>query len=124
MNAESHRSVSCRLCGAGLRHTFTDLGMSPPCEAFVPADKLASAEAFYPLHVFVCDQCLLVQLPEHVSPQEIFTEYAYFSSYSDSWLAHAKSYSEAMVKRFGLGSESLVVELASNDGYLLQYFKA
>ncbi len=124
MTAEPHRSPSCRLCGAGLHHTFTDLGMSPPCEAFVPADKLASAEAFYPLHVFVCDQCLLVQLPEHVSPQEIFTEYAYFSSYSDSWLAHAKSYSEAMVERFGLGRESLVVELASNDGYLLQYFKA
>jgi SAM-dependent methyltransferase len=124
MNAESHRTVSCRLCGAALRHTFTDLGMSPPCEAFVPPDKLSSPEAFYPLHVFVCDQCLLVQLPEHVSPKDIFTEYAYFSSYSDSWLAHANTYAEAMVERFGLGRESLVVELASNDGYLLQYFKA
>lgn len=124
MNLEPSGRASCRLCGAGLRHTFTDLGMSPPCEAFVPEDRLASAEVFYPLHVFVCHQCLLVQLPEHVSPQEIFTEYAYFSSYSDSWLAHAKTYAQGMVERFGLGPESLVVELASNDGYLLQYFKA
>lgn len=115
---------ACRLCGAELKHTFTDLGMSPPCEAFVPPDRLASVEAFYPLHVFVCDECLLVQLPEHVSPQEIFTEYAYFSSYSDSWLAHAKAYAGRMVDRFELGPGKLVVELASNDGYLLQYFQA
>ena len=124
MNLERQRPVSCRLCGAALRHTFVDLGMSPPCEAYVPADRLACAEAFYPLHVFVCEQCLLVQLPEHVSPREIFTEYAYFSSYSDSWLAHAQAYAARMVDRFRLGPESLVVELASNDGYLLQYFKA
>jgi SAM-dependent methyltransferase len=123
MTVDAHPGASCRLCGAGLRHTFTDLGLSPPCEAFVPADKLASAEAFYPLHVFVCEECLLVQLPEHVSPQEIFTEYAYFSSYSDSWLAHAKTYAARMVDRLRLGPQSLVVELASNDGYLLQYFK-
>jgi len=90
----------------------------------VPEDRLASVEAFYPLHVYVCEECLLVQLPEHVSPQEIFTEYAYFSSYSDSWLAHAKAYAGQMVDRFRLGPQSLVVELASNDGYLLQYFKA
>jgi SAM-dependent methyltransferase len=123
MNLQPARSA-CRLCGAALRHTFTDLGMSPPCEAYVPPDQLSSVEAFYPLHVFVCDQCLLVQLPEHVSPQEIFTEYAYFSSYSDSWLAHAKAYAGKMVDRFDLGPKKLVVELASNDGYLLQYFQA
>ncbi|TFY96871.1 class I SAM-dependent methyltransferase [Ramlibacter rhizophilus] len=122
MNQEPHSPASCRLCGAGLRHTFTDLGLSPPCEAYVPADRLGRPELFYPLHVFVCEQCLLVQLPEHVSPQEIFTEYAYFSSYSDSWLAHAKTYAVRMVERFKLGPEALV-ELASNDGYLLQYFQ-
>jgi SAM-dependent methyltransferase len=124
MNPKPAHSACCRLCGAALRHTFTDLGMSPPCEAFVPADQLASVEPFYPLHVFVCERCLLVQLPEHVSPQEIFTEYAYFSSYSDSWLAHAKAYAGQMVDRFGLGPQQRVVELASNDGYLLQYFQA
>jgi len=124
MNLERRRTASCRLCGTGLRHTFTDLGMSPPCEAYVTAERLAQAETFYPLHVFVCEQCLLVQLPEHVSPQEIFTEYSYFSSYSDSWLAHAKSYADRMVERLRLGPASRVVELASNDGYLLQYFKA
>ena len=96
--------------------------MSPPCESFLSADRLNQMEAFYPLHVFVCEQCFLVQLEEYVSPENIFTEYAYFSSYSDSWLAHAKAYTELMVKRFQLGEGSLVVELASNDGYLLQYF--
>jgi hypothetical protein len=115
---------SCRFCGSALHHTFVDLGMSPPCEAFLPANQLNQAEAFYPLHVFVCEQCFLVQLEEYVSPEHIFTEYAYFSSFSDSWLAHAKAYTELMVKRFELGQESLVVELASNDGYLLQYFVA
>ena len=98
--------------------------MSPPCEAFLPANQLNQVEAFYPLHVFVCEHCFLVQLEEYVSPEHIFTEYAYFSSYSDSWLAHAKAYTELMVKRFQLGQDSLVVELASNDGYLLQYFVA
>lgn len=112
----------CRFCGSGLRHTFTDLGMSPPCEAFLPANQLNQMEAFYPLHVFVCEHCFLVQLQEYLSPENIFTEYAYFSSYSDSWLAHAKAYTELMVERFALGPDSLAVELASNDGYLLQYF--
>lgn len=112
----------CRFCGSVLRHTFTDLGMSPPCENFLPADQLNRMEAFYPLHVHVCDQCFLVQLEEYVSPEQIFTEYAYFSSYSTSWLAHAKAYTEQMVDRFHLGRSSVVVELASNDGYLLQYF--
>ena len=113
---------SCRLCGSALRHTFADLGMSPLCENFLAADQLNRMEAFYPLHVHVCDQCFLVQLEEYVSPQQIFTEYAYFSSYSTSWLAHAKTYTERMIERFQLGPDSLVVELASNDGYLLQYF--
>jgi hypothetical protein len=116
------RLPSCRFCGAALRHTFTDLGMSPPCESNLSANQLNQMEAFYPLHVFVCEDCFLVQLEEFVSPENIFTEYAYFSSYSDSWLAHAKAYTEMMVERFHLGRDSLAVELASNDGYLLQYF--
>jgi hypothetical protein len=114
--------ATCRFCGSALRHTFTDLGMSPPCESFLAAEQLNHMEPFYPLHVHVCDQCFLVQLEEYVSPQAIFTEYAYFSSYSTSWLAHAKAYTDAMTERFQLGADSLVVELASNDGYLLQYF--
>jgi len=114
--------ASCRFCGSQLRHTFTDLGMSPPCESFLSADQLNRMEAFYPLHVFVCEHCFLVQLQEYISPEHIFTEYAYFSSYSDSWLAHAKAYTDLMVERFKLGRDSLAVELASNDGYLLQYF--
>jgi SAM-dependent methyltransferase len=99
-----------------------DLGMSPPCESFLTADQLNQIEPFYPLHVFVCDQCLLVQLPEHVDPSAIFREYAYFSSYSRSWVEHARRYTELISERLGLGSESFVVELASNDGYLLQHF--
>jgi SAM-dependent methyltransferase len=98
--------------------------MSPLCESYVPADKLQDAESFYPLHVYICDQCLLVQLPLHVSGEDIFTDYAYFSSYSQSWLAHAKRYSEAMTDRLGLGPQSLVTEVASNDGYLLRHFLA
>ncbi|MDF2462418.1 MAG: C-methyltransferase [Ramlibacter sp.] len=122
MATESAQRASCRFCGAALRHTFANLGMSPPCESFLAADQLNRMEAFYPLHVFVCEQCFLVQLEEYVSPEAIFSEYAYFSSYSDSWLAHARAYTESMVQRFGLGPQSLAVELASNDGYLLQYF--
>ncbi len=96
--------------------------MSPLCESILSAQQLNQMEAFYPLHVFVCEHCFLVQLQEYVSPEHIFTEYAYFSSFSDSWLAHAKAYTELMVQRFQLGRNSLAVELASNDGYLLQYF--
>jgi len=114
----------CRHCAARLQHTFVDLGMSPLCESFLRADQLNSMEPFYPLHVFVCQQCFLVQLEEYVSPAEIFTEYAYFSSYADSWLNHAERYSEQMIERWKLGTTSRVVELASNDGYLLQYFVA
>ena len=112
----------CRFCGAELRRTFVDLGMSPLCESYVAADHLNSGEAFYPLHVYVCESCFLVQLQEYVSAADIFTEYAYFSSYSDSWLAHARRYTDLMVERFGINPNSRVVELASNDGYLLQYF--
>jgi len=113
---------SCRFCGSNLVHTFVDLGMSPLCESYIDADHRDHMEPFYPLHVYVCDQCFLVQLQEYVSPEQIFCDYAYFSSYSDSWLNHAKTYVEMMVKRFGLDRRSRVVEIASNDGYLLQYF--
>ncbi|HSS97624.1 MAG TPA: class I SAM-dependent methyltransferase, partial [Terriglobales bacterium] len=115
-------AATCRFCGTGLQHTFVDLGMSPPCETILEQAQLNQVEAFYPLHVYVCDRCFLVQLQEYVTPENIFTEYAYFSSYSDSWLSHAKNYTTAMIDRFKLGRESQVVELASNDGYLLQYF--
>ncbi len=98
--------------------------MSPLCESYVPADKLQDAESFYPLHVYICDQCLLVQLPLHVSGEDIFTDYAYFSSYSQSWVAHARRYAEAMISRLELGPQSLVTEVASNDGYLLRHFLA
>jgi SAM-dependent methyltransferase len=111
----------CRFCAAPLHSTFVDLGMSPLCESYVPAERLGAMEPFYPLHVRVCDQCLLVQLEEVVAPDEIFTEYAYFSSYSDSWVAHAGEYVNSAVERFGLDGDSLVMELASNDGYLLQH---
>jgi SAM-dependent methyltransferase len=114
----------CRLCGAGLTRTFVDLGMSPLCESYVRADKLDDPEVFYPLHVRVCESCLLVQLPAYVAGEDIFSDYAYFSSYSDSWVAHAKQYAGEMIRRLGLGAGSLVTEVASNDGYLLQHFVA
>jgi 2-polyprenyl-3-methyl-5-hydroxy-6-metoxy-1,4-benzoquinol methylase len=112
----------CRFCGTELRHTFVDLGMSPLCESYVSAEQLNGMEPFYPLHVYVCEQCFLVQLEAFVSPEHIFTEYAYFSSYSDTWLKHSQAYTEKMTARFGLDAHSHVVEVASNDGYLLQYF--
>ena len=114
----------CRLCGAELTRTFVDLGMSPLCESYVPAERLDQAEAFYPLHVRLCGSCLLVQLPAYVPGEDIFSDYAYFSSYSDSWVAHAKRYADAMAGQLSLGSGSLVTEVASNDGYLLQHFAA
>jgi len=98
--------------------------MSPLCESYISADNLDGAEKFYPLHVRICDSCLLVQLPVYVSGEDIFSDYAYFSSYSDSWVAHARRYAETMIDRVGLGSNSLVTEVASNDGYLLQHFVA
>lgn len=113
---------SCMCCGAELSRTFVDLGMSPLCESYVPYEKLNHMEPFYPLHVYVCENCFLVQLEEFVSPEEIFTEYAYFSSYADSWVEHMRRYADMITGRLGLGSNSLVVEVASNDGYLLQHF--
>ena len=110
------------MCGKELQHSFVDLGMHPLCESFVPADKLDGMEPFFPLHTYVCDSCFLVQLKEYVSPDEIFTEYAYFSSFSTSWVAHARAYCHMIKDRLGLDGASLVVELASNDGYLLQHF--
>jgi C-methyltransferase-like protein/putative zinc binding protein/methyltransferase family protein len=118
------KSVTCRFCSTPLSRSFIDLGMSPLCETYLKPDELDCMEPFYPLHVFVCENCLLVQLMEYVSPENIFTEYAYFSSYSDSWLDHAKRYTEDMISRFDIGPHSEVIEIASNDGYLLQNFVA
>ena len=115
---------ACRLCGAPLEHTFVDLGMSPPCETYLTADQIDQGETFYPLHVRVCSQCLLVQLPAYIPAEEIFTDYAYFSSYSDSWVEHARRFVDDAVSRLGLGPDSFVVEIASNDGYLLQHVVA
>jgi len=120
----ARRVYGCRFCGTALRHTFVDLGMSPLCQTHVAADQLDEMEPFYPLHAYVCDQCFLVQLREFVAPQNIFTEYAYFSSYSSSWVEHARRYAEMAIARFGLGPSSKVMEIASNDGYLLQHFVA
>jgi SAM-dependent methyltransferase len=112
----------CRFCRTALRHTFVDLGMSPLCESYVQADQMNEMERFYPLHVKVCEKCYLVQLEEYVSREHIFSEYAYFSSYSESWLRHASNYVEMISQRLNLGADNLCVEVASNDGYLLQYF--
>ena len=117
------RMHECRLCSAPLSRVFVDLGMSPPSNAYLRADQLDGMEAHYPLRVLVCDACMLVQLPAFQTPDEIFGDYAYFSSYSASWLAHAQRYAQAAVRRFRLGQQSLVVEVASNDGYLLRFFK-
>jgi SAM-dependent methyltransferase len=114
----------CRLCRAELTETFVDLGMSPLCESYLRADQLDARESFYPLHVRICASCLLVQLPAYVPGEEIFSDYAYFSSYSTSWVAHAKRYADTMIDQLGLGPDSLVTEVASNDGYLLQHFAA
>ena len=116
-------SCKCRTCGSEVNHVFVDLGMSPLCENILRADQLDSPETYYPLRASVCSNCFLVQLNEYVPPEEIFSEYAYFSSYSTTWVAHAKDYCEMITKRLGLSQQSLVVELASNDGYLLQHFK-
>lgn len=114
---------SCRFCGKPLRRTFVDLGMSPLCETYIEPDRLHRMEPFFPLHVYLCDACFLVQLPTHVAAEEIFGgDYAYFSSYSDSWLRHARDYVDMITLRLGLNGDSLVVEVACNDGYLLQYF--
>ena len=112
----------CRFCGAHLKQTLIDLGMSPLCETYPSAADLSRGEIYYPLHVYVCQECFLVQLEEYESPENIFGDYAYFSSYSDSWLKHCENYCDQMIKRFGFNEQSFVVEVASNDGYLLQHF--
>jgi SAM-dependent methyltransferase len=112
----------CRFCGANLRRTFVDLGMSPLCETYPSSADLNRGEVYYPLHVYVCEQCFLVQLEQYESSENIFSDYPYFSSYSDSWLKHCDEYCDQMIARFGLNRQSSVVEVASNDGYLLQYF--
>ncbi|CAD0231725.1 putative SAM-dependent methyltransferase [Planktothrix agardhii] len=113
----------CRFCGNLLNHTFVDLGMSPLSNAYLKLDTINKAEKFYPLHTYVCDNCFLVQLEEFETPDHIFSDYAYFSSYSETWLRHAENYTELMTQRFGLNANSQVIEIASNDGYLLQYFQ-
>lgn len=114
----------CRFCGMELRYTFIDLGMSPLANSYLTREQLNRMEPFFPLNVRVCHQCFLVQLEELESPENIFSDYAYFSSYSESWLRHAKDYTESMTERFNLNAQSRVVEIASNDGYLLQNFVA
>lgn len=115
-------AATCRFCGSGLTRTFIDLGMSPPCETYPAPGELKHGERYYPLHVYVCDHCFLVQLEQYESPEDIFGDYPYFSSYSDSWLKHCEMYCRQMIGRFGLNEQSSIVEVASNDGYLLQYF--
>ena len=116
--------MNCRFCGTELKYVFVDLGEAPPSNSFLNAAQLDKPESYFPLKIFVCSNCFLVQVDEYKKANEIFdSEYAYFSSYSTSWLAHAKTYTEKMVDRFGISNNSLVVEIASNDGYLLQYFK-
>jgi SAM-dependent methyltransferase len=112
---------TCRFCGGALAE-FVDLGMSPLCESYRTEDQLRTMEPFYPLAAHVCRDCFLVQLQDYVAPSEIFSEYAYFSAYSDSWLDHARRYVDTISKRIGLGSSARVIELGSNDGYLLQFF--
>ena len=115
---------TCRFDGKVLKHTLVDLGMSPLSNAFMTQERLNCAEKFYPLHAYVCEDCFLVQLEQFESPGYIFSDrYAYFSSYSDTWLNHARAYTDLMVERFGFNQESQVIEIASNDGYLLQYFQ-
>ena len=117
-------SLSCRLCGHVLRDVFCDLGTSPLSNAYLTAEQLLQGETHFPLRTYVCRNCLLVQLPVFEAPDAIFSDYAYFSSYSDSWLAHAREYSEEMITELGLDGDCFVVEVASNDGYLLKNFVA
>jgi hypothetical protein len=116
--------MDCRFCGSPLTHVFVDLGMAPPSNSFLSASQLEQEEPYYPLKVMVCSKCFLVQTDEFKKAEEIFSsDYVYFSSYSTSWLAHAKRYVEMMIDRFGFNRKSSIIEIASNDGYLLQYFK-
>ena len=117
------QQLVCRFCSTPLEHTFVDLGMSPLANSYRRPQDAGLSERFFPLHTYVCGECFLVQLPEWESPEAIFRDYAYFSSFSESWLRHAEAYTEGMISRFGYDASSLVVEVASNDGYLLQFFK-
>jgi len=117
----SAAASNCRFCGAELHTTFIDLGMSPLCETYPAAQELNRPEIYYPLHVYVCEKCFLVQLDQYEPVEKIFSDYPYFSSYSDSWLKHCENYCQNVKQRFALNENSLVVEVASNDGYLLQY---
>ena len=117
-------NLGCRSCGSRLQHTFADLGMSPLANSYVEASRLNEMEPFYPLHAYLCETCFLVQLVPVTKAEDIFSEYAYFSSYSDSWIEHARIYADAVAERFSLTGQSQVVEIASNDGYLLQFFAA
>ena len=116
-------NLRCRYCNNILKYTFVDLGMSPLANSYLEEKDLKKIESFYPLKAYVCEKCFLVQLPEIQSAEHIFSDYAYLSSYSDSWLRHAQDYVEMVVDRFGFNTESQIIEIASNDGYLLQFFK-
>src|SRR4030042_3066875 len=112
----------CRFCGEPLHHTFANLGVQPLCETYLQPEQLNKMEPFYPLHVFVCEKCLLVQQGDSIAPEEIFSNYAYFSSHSKGWLKHAENFAEMIVAKLGLNQKSQVIEIGSNDGYLLQFF--
>lgn len=114
----------CRFCHAPLTRSFVDLGLQPLANSYVPMTRSGAPESRYPLHARVCSDCLLVQVDHNVPAEAIFSDYAYFSSYATSWVEHARRYAETMTKRFGLTADSLVIEVASNDGYLLQHFKS
>ena len=114
---------SCRFCARPLRHVVVDLGVSPLANSYLRREDLDKPEPFYPLRPMLCEGCFLVQLPEVAPPESIFTDYAYFSSYSSSWVRHAERYAEAVIERFGLGAGHQVIEIASNDGYLLRHFR-
>jgi SAM-dependent methyltransferase len=117
------KTLACRFCGSPLEHTFVDLGVSPLANSYLTEEQLNQMEPFFPLKAFVCGSCFLVQVPAYESPERIFGEYAYFSSYSESWLDHARNYTDMMLERYPVGIGSLVIEIASNDGYLLRYFR-
>ncbi|HEU4829754.1 MAG TPA: class I SAM-dependent methyltransferase [Gemmatimonadales bacterium] len=119
----SASGLCCRFCATPLRHSFADLGTSPLANSYLTPEQLSQGETFYPLHAYVCEACFLVQLGEFAPPAAIFGDYAYFSSVSDSWVDHARRYADTMIRRLGLGASSQVIEVASNDGYLLQFFQ-
>src|SRR4030042_5684725 len=114
--------MNCRFCKTELKHLFVSLGSLPLSNAFLTKEQLNKIEPFYPLNVYACSNCFLVQVEEFETPENIFSDYAYFSSYSDTWLKHAKDYVDKMINLFGFNNQSYIVEIASNDGYLLQYF--